>query len=111
LTVLASDRLGWSPSSLSACSALAHRILVALFPFVAALAAWSSTTIAAALAALLAREQIAFVVLAAEIAIGPTRIATALTCAAWEEFAVSVDARIHAKALEPLRQVRGSGAH
>jgi len=111
LTVLASDRLGWRGSSPSALSALAHRILVALLPFVAALAAWSSTSIAAAVAALLAREQIALVVLAAEIALGLTRIATALTCAAWEEFALLVDARIHAKGLEPLRQVQGSGAH
>lgn len=92
-------------------SALAHRILVAPLPLVAALAAWSSTSIAAALAALLARELVALVVLAAEIALGLARIATALTGAAWEECALRVDARIDAKALEPLRQVQGSGAH
>jgi len=103
LTVAASDRLGYSRS---ASSALAHRILVALLPFVAALAAWSSASITAALAALLARELIALVVCAAEIALGLACIATALTVAAWEECAVRVEARIHAKALEPLRQVQ-----
>jgi len=88
LTVAASDRLG------CAGSALAHRILVALLSFVAALAAWRSANIAAALAAPLARELIALVVFAAEIALGLARIATALTVAAWEERALRVEARI-----------------
>jgi len=108
LTVKASDRLGCSHS---ACCLLAHRILEALLPFVAALASWGSASIAAAVAGPLAREFIADVVRAAVIALGLARIATALTFAAWEEMALRVQARIHAKALEPLRQVKGFGAH
>jgi len=85
--------------------ALGHRVLVPWLPLVAAIAARSGTSIATALAALLARERITQFVATAEVALGLASVATALTIATGEEMAPIVVARRHAEAREKLAQV------
>jgi len=92
----------------SACRALSHWVLVAFLeqPLVAARAARTSASVAAALAALLARKIISEGVLAADIALGLANVSTALTVAAREEKAFFVAAHGHAKRFEPLAQIQ-----
>jgi len=99
----------------SARRALRHRVFVAWLPLVAALAAGSSASIAAALAACLAREGVAKVISAAEIALGLAHIPTALAVAAAKFNAVLVPAHRHTPTCKPLGHVheslRGSECH
>lgn len=99
--------LGIDASDRVACASISFGdgVRGATLPCLTALASRGRTRVSAATATLLAREEIAILVSAAEVALSLAHITATLPVAARERMALAIDAHLHVPKVEVLRDV------